>query len=315
MSSQFVDMDADGNQDILVGSFSGVPFLIKGSKNGYGQPEQIMDLSGETVLISAFWNREESKWDNTDRSNTEGHCTSAAAVDWDDDGDLDLVLGDYYGGRLYLRLNEGTPEEPSFATTNSAIVADGNPIVIKKGLAAPKLVDWDGDGSFDILCGGSKGGVFLFKNKGQKGSPEFAAAETIVEPIKDDSFIKKVPAYSGHPTQPGSSFHLETTDYDGDGDLDLLVGSRCSWDREPMPVLSEKDQKRFDEINKEISEVNQQLTKLRSSAKTDEERKELIKNEDYLKVSKKYGELFREKRTFDMEPTKSGDFVWLFRRK
>ena len=170
MSSQLVDMNADGHKDILVGSFSGVPQLILGNKDGYGQPESILDATGETVLIQAFWNADESKWDETDRAGSEGHCTSVAAVDWDHDGDLDLLLGDYYGGRLFVRMNEGTASEARFAKVNQPVMSGGEPVVIKDGLSAPRVVDWDGDGLFDILCGGSKGGVFLYRNKGKQDS-------------------------------------------------------------------------------------------------------------------------------------------------
>ena len=125
MSSQLVDINADGHNDILVGSFEGVPQLIKGGKNGYGKPEQIIDAKKETVLIEAFWNYKTEKWDKTDRANSKGHCTSVYAVDWDNDGDLDLLLGDYYGGRLYLRMNVGTAKQPSFAPTNQPVTAGG----------------------------------------------------------------------------------------------------------------------------------------------------------------------------------------------
>lgn len=310
-----MDINADGHKDILVGSFSGSPYLIQGGEEGFGEPEPIMDSSDQAVLISKFWNKEDKKWDETDRAESEGHCTSASAVDWDDDGDLDLILGDYYGGRLYLRLNEGTATEPSFAETNSPVNADGEPIVIKKGLAAPHIVDWDGDGLFDVLCGGSKGGVFLFKNTGKKGAPELAAAETLIEPLNDDSFIKKVPAFHGQPTQPGSSFHLEATDYDGDGDLDLLVGARCSWEKDNVKDLSVEDQKRLEDIDQEISELRAKIKELVSAAKTEEQREELVKSDAYKELVQENVKLFKEKRAFNFEPTDSGDFVWLFRRK
>jgi hypothetical protein len=217
--------------DILVGSFEGVPFLIKGSKDGYGEPEQITDVNGEIVLISAFWNWEEKKWDASDRAKSTGHCTSVAAVDWDNDGDLDLLLGDYYGGQLFVRKNEGTAKDPSFAVTNQVVEAGGIPLVIKNGLAAPRVVDWDGDGLFDILCGGAKGGVYFFKNTGNAKSPKFATAKTLIEEFVDPtrSYIKRVPTRDGQPTLPGSSYHIEPVDFDGDGDLDLLVGGRSSW--------------------------------------------------------------------------------------
>ncbi len=231
MSSQLVDLNRDGHKDILVGSFSGVPQIIMGSAKGFEKPKPIMDAEGQTVLISAFWNDESNKWDKTDRAESEGHCTSSSAVDWDNDGDLDLLLGDYYGGRLFLRENLGDAKTPRFATTNQQVQAGGKPLVIANGLAAPRVVDWNEDGKFDILCGGAKGGVFLYINEGDKKTPRFAAAKTLIPAFKDksNSFIKRVPAKDGQPTLPGSSYHIEPVDYDADGDLDLLVGARSSW--------------------------------------------------------------------------------------
>lgn len=317
MSSQLVDMNSDGYDDILVGSFSGVPYLIKGSKEGFGEPVQIMDAEDQTVLIAAFWNDEERKWDSTDRAQSEGHCTSVSAVDWDNDGDFDLLLGDYYGGRLFLRINDGTAEKPSFAATNQPVEAGGQPVVIEKGLAAPRVVDWDGDGLFDILCGGAKGGVYLFKNIGQKNSPEFAAAATLIAPIQDpsDSFIKRVPAKNGQPTLPGSSYHIEPTDFDGDGDLDLLVGGRSSWLKTEHRVLTDEEQNRLQEVSQQQAEVLQELSALSKEAESAEEREKLMKNKDYQELIEKYQQLSKEKNEYRTDPTDSGDFVWLFRRK
>jgi len=290
MSSQFVDINADGYMDILVGSFEGVPFLIKGSKAGYGEPEQIKDVNGEIVLIEAFWNWEDKKWDSADRAKSKGHCTSVAAVDWDNDGDLDLLLGDYYGGRLFLRMNEGTAKEPSFAATNQVIEAGGKPLVINKGLAAPRVVDWDGDGLFDILCGGAKGGVYFFKNTGNQHAPKFAAARTLIAEVEDptNSYVKRVPTKDGQPTLPGSSYHIEAVDFDGDGDLDLLIGGRSSWFTEPTKELTRAEQKR-DEILAQSRTVTVRVLAARS--------------QNLLSEKPRTG------------PTKSGDFIWLFRRK
>ena len=317
MSSQLVDINADGYNDILAGSFEGVPQLILGGKDGFAKPEQIKDGNGDTVLIADFWNYETEEWDKTDRAESEGHCTSVSAVDWDDDGDLDLLLGDYYGGRLFLRLNDGSKTEPSFSATNVAVEADGEPLVIEKGLAAPRVVDWDSDGLFDILCGGSKGGVYFFRNIGEKTAPKFAAAEALIKPVKDpsNSFIKRVPSKDGNPMLPGSSYHIEPFDYDGDGDLDLLVGARCSWLTGPVKELTEEQQARKKEVQGEMQEFIKKISEMAQKAETKEERAELVQSEEYQELMTEYRKLVEEADQYDTEPTADGDFVWLFRRK
>lgn len=312
-----MDLNGDGFKDILVGSFDGGPYLIKGSKAGYGKPEAITDANNKKVLIDTFWNYESKKWDNTDRAKIKGHCTSASAVDWDNDGDFDLLLGDYYGGLLVLRLNEGTAKEPRFATTNRPVNANGKQIVIKTGLAAPRVVDWNRDGLFDILLGGSKGGVYYYKNTGNKTTPRFAKAEMLIDVVKDssNSFIKQVPSKNGQPTLPGSSYHIEPVDYDGDGDLDLLVGGRSSWLKGSVKKLTAEEEKRSKEVNKEYQQIMGKLMAQIQKAKTEEEKAKLTKSEEYKKMVAEFQKINIERMKFRRDPTGSGDFVWLYRRK
>ncbi|MDA7906472.1 VCBS repeat-containing protein [bacterium] len=313
MSSQLVDLNGDGNHDVLVGSFSGSPHWIEGSEQGFLPAAALKDRDEKDILISAFWNTEDKKWDKSDRSGTEGHCTSVAAVDWEGDGDLDLILGGYYEGGLFLRINEGTATEPKFAQENTAIQAEGGPMVVKGGLSTPRVVDWDGDGKFDLLCGGSKGGVFFYKNVGDKSTPQFASAEVLIEPIVDSSYVKRVPTSEGQPTQPGSSFHIDAVDYDQDGDLDLLVGGRCSWEKENVPVLTAEQEARLAELTTEIGLM---MPKISEMSKTLSESGEKPRdNEDYQKLMRAYSKLNRESSKLRVSPFDSGDFVWLYRRK
>ncbi len=317
MSSQFVDINADGHRDILVGSFSGGPYIIMGGEKGYSKPEPVVDREGQRVLIADFWNDETDEWDSSDRSGSEGHCTSVAAVDWDNDGDLDLILGDYYGGRLYLRLNEGSADKPEFALENQPILAEGKPVAVEQGLATPRIADWNGDGLFDILLGGSKGGVYVCTNRGDEGHPQFAAMETVIAPFEDpsDSYVKQVPAADGLPTLPGSSYHIEAYDYDGDGDLDLLVGARSSWEKPDVPELTEDQQAEVEKLQARIEEIGNKLRKMAEGVETREEIEQLQENEDYKALIEELQEVYRKLEPYDTEPTADGDFVWLFRRR
>ncbi len=89
----------------------------------------------------------------------------------------------------------------------------------------------------------------------------------------------------------------------------------ASWEKENVEVLSDEDQKRLEDIDKEIGELLDEIRELTSSAKTEEQREELVKSEEYKELVQKNVELFKEKKAFNFEPTDSGDFVWLFRRK
>ena len=312
-----MDINADGHADILCGSFSGVPQIILGNEQGYSPPESLRDGDGNTVLIADFWNFESEQWDKAARAKSEGHCTSVEAVDWDQDGDLDLLLGDYYGGRLYLRLNEGTPQEPRFAAENQPVIVDGKPLVIEHGLSAPRVVDWNGDGRFDILCGGSKGGVYLFVNSGTDSQPLFATQEVLINEVDDptNAFVRKVPAKDGQPTLPGSSYHIEPVDYDGDGDLDLLVGARSSWSRAPRAELTEEEKVRLEKVKVDLQETVQQLSKLSQSAQTKEERAALVESKEYQGVVARYRALNNERLELEPNQDESGDFVWVFLRR
>ena len=313
MSSQLVDFNGDGNHDVLVGSFSGSPHWIEGSGKGFLPATTLKDRDEKDVLISAFWNTVDKKWDQSDRSGTSGHCTSVAAVDWEGDGDLDLILGGYYKGGLFLRINQGTATEPKFAIKNSVIKANGEPMVIEGGLSTPRVVDWNGDGKFDLLCGGSKGGVFYYKNVGTHADPRFESAQVLIEPIDDSSYIKRVPTTNGQPTQPGSSFHIDAVDYDQDGDFDLLVGGRCSWEKEDVPVLTAEQEARLAELTEEMESMMPKIRQM--SEKIGDSGAESRDNEDYKQLMRAYSKLSREASKLRVSPFDSGDFVWLYRRK
>lgn len=317
MSSQLVDLNSDNHHDILVGSFSGVPQIIMGLKQGYSPPQPLKDKTGQTVLIGDFWNRQTTKWDKTDRAKSQGHCTSVSAVDWDQDGDLDLLLGDYQRGHLFYRLNEGTPSEPRFSEQNFPVIAGGKKAVIKGGLAAPRIADFDDDGLFDILCGGTEGGVFVFLNEGRPSKPQFKAPRTLIKalPSKRDSYVKLVPAKNGKPTMPGSSYHIEPVDYDQDGDLDLLVGGKSTWLKENVKTLTAKEQAELDQVVAKRKELMNKYNQFVQDFKTPEERKKMVDSEKYKNLSRQITDLFSQERKYKIDPHDNGDFVWLYRRQ
>ncbi len=244
MGSQFVDFNADGHVDYISATFDGSPHVSYGSKEGFGTPERIKDARGQRIRISSIWNYESKKHENLEQTSNgkerRERCISALAFDWDSDGDYDLLLGSYEGGHLYRQMNEGTNAAPKFTGKNIPVMAGDKPFELAAKMTAPRLVDWDGDGDMDLIAGsfgdsygpnGTGGGVYLSRNNGSVGKPAFAALETLI-----------APSPKGHaaPTRPDAGLYVDAVDYDGDGDLDLVVGGYSMWKEAPRELTAEE---------------------------------------------------------------------------
>ena len=314
-----MDLNGDDQVDFLTGSFCGVPRWIPGNEDGFGTPAAIRDKDGDLVLINKFWNFETEEWDKVDSDGPKGLGTSVAAVDWDNDGDLDLVLGSYSSGNLYLRINEGTATKPAFATANSFVKAGGKPAVIEGGISTPRIADWNGDGLFDIVVGGITGGVFLFENSGSAEAPRFDAMTTLIKPLPGDSHAKKskwVPATEDfQPTAPGSSFHIEIVDYDSDGDLDILTGARCEWQASPKKVKTAETEKLAQQLKEKAADLMVEMKELTKDAESRQEKDEIRDSKKYQALLAKYNQSWDERSELLDDGSEEGDFTWLFRRK
>ena len=143
-------------------------------------------------------------------------------VDLDQDGLIDIVMGDSVG-RISLYRNEGSASEPLWQTGQMLRLSDGASIQ-KNYLAIPEVVDWDGDGDLDLLVGSEYSAVItLYTNTGQSGVPVFEDAGT----LEADGAELQLP-YEPCPEAPFFTTDYtaapEAVDWDGDGDLDLLAG-------------------------------------------------------------------------------------------
>lgn len=230
MAPQFVDFNGDGITDIFTATFDGSPWVSLGSKEGFKAPEQVKNSEGARIFLSQYWDYEARKWTSknmTDAAQGGAHCISAFAWDWDADGDLDIILGDRNGG-LWLNLNAGSTKEPKYGTISKRIMSGDKPLELGGKVTSPRLLDWDKDGLDDLLFGtfgdsygnAEGGGVFWSRNTGKKGEPKFDAPKALIAPAKKDA---------EGAVRADAGLYFDVIDYDGDGDLDIVVGGYSMW--------------------------------------------------------------------------------------
>jgi hypothetical protein len=128
-------------------------------------------------------------------------------VDWDGDGQTDVLSGSCSGEVYLFRRREGTTFEVGKPLADSK----GRTIQIK-GLMGVFAVDWKAEGKLDLLAGTAKGEIYLIANEGDQKNPVFG------EPQQLEA--------GGVPIQVESGFTSPiVADWNGDDKADLLTGA------------------------------------------------------------------------------------------
>lgn len=148
-----------------------------------------------------------------------------SAIDWDSDGDVDLVVGDEDGRVAFVehtgKVVDGLPQflPPKYFRQQADWLKFG-------ALATPYGFDWDGDGDDDIICGNTAGYIGFFENLGGGETPKWAEPQLLeadgqtirIQAGPNGSIQGPCEAKWGYTT-------LSVADWDHDDRPDIIVNS------------------------------------------------------------------------------------------
>jgi hypothetical protein len=132
----------------------------------------------------------------------EAYHLAPAFGDLDGDGDLDAIVGSWQARLAWYR-NDGGAPAPTFTLMDSAAVT-----ITRGSNTTPALGDLDGDGDLDLIVGEASGAINFYRNDGTRREPRFV--------LVSDTYLE---------IDVGRRSAPALVDIDGDGDLDLVVGS------------------------------------------------------------------------------------------
>lgn len=182
----FIDIDNDGDFDIVSGALDGKVYCFINTKNGFIENHTIFknirvreksvpasaDLNGDgfidflicggspdNFLLLINDGKNNFKVDNSFLGNVNFLYDSRPTfADVDCDGDFDLVIGNRDGRLIYYE-NTGTPQKPIFEINRDLF----KEIKVKQN-ASPGFADLDGDGKPELIIGDNDGNFFYYKS-------------------------------------------------------------------------------------------------------------------------------------------------------
>lgn len=208
-SPSFADFDGDGDLDLLCGEFLDrfTYFENIGTRrNPKYARGRFLRYKGEILRMDL-------------------EMIVPVAVDWDRDGDVDLVVGQEDGRVAFLentgQVVDGLPQflPPRFFQQKAQFVKFG-------ALITPCSFDWDGDGDEDLICGNTAGYLGFIENLDGGCPPRWAPPRYLEA---DGKVIRIQAGYNGSVQGPCEAKWGYTVpsvaDWDGDGLPDIVINS------------------------------------------------------------------------------------------
>ncbi len=147
-------------------------------------------------------------------------CPSPNFVDFDGDGDLDLLCGEFLDSFTYFE-NTGSRTSPLYAAGKRLLDAEGSVLRMDLEMIVPVAFDWDLDGDIDLIVGDEDGRVALVENVGGQPAASAGLSPRFAKPRyfqQEADTLKCGALASPYPF-----------DWDADGDIDILSGNTAGY--------------------------------------------------------------------------------------
>ncbi|HEX7320747.1 MAG TPA: VCBS repeat-containing protein, partial [bacterium] len=177
----FADIDADNDYDLFVGCAEGTVYFYRNT----GTP-----ASPNMVYVTSNY------------TSDVGNTSAPSFVDIDNDGDLDLFIGEYIGNVNWYR-NTGNASSPSWSFVRRHYVD-----IDMNSSCTPTLVDIDNDGDKDLFAGEWVGFIDYYQNSGTTANHQWTMISENYDSI--DVGDNSVPTF---------------VKIDGDNDYDMFIGN------------------------------------------------------------------------------------------
>ncbi len=217
---QYCDYDGDGTLDLIagVGDWSDYGWDNAFDKQGRWTRGP---LHGYVYLIHNFGTTEKPQYERAEKILAgDKHVDvygmpSPNFADFDGDGDLDLICGEFVDKLTWFE-NTGSRTHPRYAA-GRYLTYNGKILKMDLCMIVPVALDWDKDGDVDLIVGQEDGRVAFLENSGEviDKCPEFLPPRFFRQQADGLKFGVLVTPYS--------------FDWDNDGDEDLICGNSAGY--------------------------------------------------------------------------------------
>lgn len=217
---KYCDYDGDGITDLIAGVSDWREYGWDNAFNEKGEWTQ-GPLHGYVYFIKNTGTNEQPAHAPSVQLQAEGKpmdvygCPSPNFADWDGDGDLDLICGEFLDRLTYFE-NTGTRTAPNYRA-GKFLTCRGEVLRMDLEMMQAVAFDWDRDGDTDLVVGQEDGRVALIEYTGEvaDGMPQFLPPR----------FFRQEAEY----LKTGALSTPFSVDWDGDGDEDLLTGDTAGY--------------------------------------------------------------------------------------